>query len=180
MPAWVRRPGPLPLNHPSLTSATPDCRDCNFSNSNLSTAYFMKASVECLAGYAAGWLAGQRQRTAAHALRLAHYSMHAFHPDLCMFEALTRHTVCPFCQPLQSVLARANFENADLSDTLMDRSVIVEANLRGAVLQVRSCCTCTNYRGDGLSVVAVAMQPGCRLWGVAVQYWRQKSVEEHA
>lgn len=35
------------------------------------------------------------------------------------------------------MLARANFENADLSDTLMDRSVIVEANLRGAVLQVR-------------------------------------------
>ena len=37
---------------------------------------------------------------------------------------------------MQSVLARANFENADLSDALMDRAVIVEANLRGAVLQV--------------------------------------------
>ena len=46
----------------------------------------------------------------------------------------------PRAHPLQSVLARANFENADLSDTLMDRSVIVEANLRGAVLQVGPPC----------------------------------------
>lgn len=36
---------------------------------------------------------------------------------------------------IKSVVARANFENADLSDTLMDRAVIVDANLRNAVLQ---------------------------------------------
>lgn len=36
---------------------------------------------------------------------------------------------------IKSVVARANFENADLSDTLMDRAVIVEANLKNAVLQ---------------------------------------------
>jgi uncharacterized protein YjbI with pentapeptide repeats len=37
---------------------------------------------------------------------------------------------------MKSVLARANMENADLSDALMDRSVIVDANLRNAILQV--------------------------------------------
>jgi uncharacterized protein YjbI with pentapeptide repeats len=37
---------------------------------------------------------------------------------------------------MKSVLARANFENADLSDALMDRAVIVDSNLRGAILQV--------------------------------------------
>lgn len=37
---------------------------------------------------------------------------------------------------MKSVLARANLENADLSDALMDRAVIVQANLKGAVLQV--------------------------------------------
>lgn len=37
---------------------------------------------------------------------------------------------------MKSVLARANFEHADLSDALMDRSVIVDANLRNAILQV--------------------------------------------
>lgn len=33
------------------------------------------------------------------------------------------------------VQARANFEGADLSDALMDRAVIVEANLRNTILQ---------------------------------------------
>lgn len=37
---------------------------------------------------------------------------------------------------MKSVLARANMENADLSDALMDRAVIVDSNLRGAILQV--------------------------------------------
>jgi hypothetical protein len=37
---------------------------------------------------------------------------------------------------MKSVLLRTNFEGADLSDALMDRAVIVEANLRDAVLQV--------------------------------------------
>lgn len=37
---------------------------------------------------------------------------------------------------MKAVLARTNFENADLSDALMDRAVIVEANLKGAILQV--------------------------------------------
>lgn len=39
---------------------------------------------------------------------------------------------------MKAVLARTNFENADLSDALMDRAVIVEANLKGAILQVGS------------------------------------------
>lgn len=37
---------------------------------------------------------------------------------------------------MKAVLARTNFENADLSDALMDRAVIVEANLKNAILQV--------------------------------------------
>jgi hypothetical protein len=36
---------------------------------------------------------------------------------------------------IKTVVARANFENADLSDVLMDRAVINEANLKNAVLQ---------------------------------------------
>lgn len=51
--------------------------------------------------------------------------------------SLTRRPRPPALLPPQSVLARANFENADLSDALMDRAVIVEANLKNAVLQVR-------------------------------------------
>ncbi|KAI8108341.1 hypothetical protein M9434_006368 [Picochlorum sp. BPE23] len=62
------------LRRSNFTAA--DCRDCNFKDSKLVGAYFIK-----------------------------------------------------------SVVARANFENADLSDTLMDRAVIVDANLRNAILQ---------------------------------------------
>lgn len=36
---------------------------------------------------------------------------------------------------IKTVVARADFENADLSDVLMDRAVINEANLKNAVLQ---------------------------------------------
>ena len=40
---------------------------------------------------------------------------------------------------MKSVLLRTNFEGADLSDALMDRAVIVQANLKDAVLQVGHC-----------------------------------------
>lgn len=36
---------------------------------------------------------------------------------------------------IKAVVARANFENADLSDVLMDRAVINEANLKNTILQ---------------------------------------------
>lgn len=73
------------LRRSNFTAA--DCRDCNFKNTKLIGAYFIK-----------------------------------------------------------SVVARANFENADLSDVLMDRAVINEANLRNAVLQ-RAVFTRSDFGG---------------------------------
>ena len=36
---------------------------------------------------------------------------------------------------MKAVAFKASFEGADLSDVLMDRAVLNEANMRGAVLQ---------------------------------------------
>lgn len=133
----------------------PDCRDCNFQNSNLSTAYFMKAGFQRPAGRL---LSGRRGGGTGLILYRVDFDLHA---QLTLRHARGLPAAQPAprrpatCPPLQSVLARANFENADLSDTLMDRSVIVEANLRGAVLQVGPPCALHAQRQAWLAACRV-------------------------
>lgn len=76
------------LRRSNFTAA--DCRDCNFKNSKLVGAYFIK-----------------------------------------------------------TVVARANFEGADLSDTLSDRAVFVDSNLRNAILQ-RAVFTRSDFEGSDI------------------------------
>lgn len=133
------------LQRSNFTAA--DCRDCDFHGANLQVA-----APSCIAPHVWEAAALYVNRSLASSAAMAvclhqvlqwlfllsqmHVNWQRFlcRPQHVLFFLHSLPMLPLFCFQgayfIKSVVARANFEGADLSDSLMDRAVIVEANLK--------------------------------------------------